>query len=71
MPVVPYTTKTGLQIGKYYKKPTYVEQDTDMLLIQSYLIYDPAMIRKHNLIRLSYSVFIIILLVYLLLVSKK
>ncbi len=70
MPVIPYTTKTGLQIGKYYKKPTYIEQDPDMLLIQSYLIYDPAIIRKHNLLKLSYGIFIALMLGYLILVSK-
>jgi hypothetical protein len=70
MPAIPYTTKTGLQIGKYYEKPRYIEYDSDMLLIQSYLIYDPAMIRKHNLMKLSYGIFITILLGYLILVSK-
>ena len=70
MPEVPYTTKTGLQIGKYYKKPLYVEQDPDMLLIQSYLIYDPAMIRRHNLLKIIYGLFIVGLLGYLILVSK-
>jgi len=70
MPEIPYTTKTGLQIGKYYKKPIYVEHDPDMLLIQSYLIYDPAMIRRQNLMRLSYGIFIVIALAYLIFVSK-
>ncbi len=70
MPVIPYTTKTGLQIGKYYKKPIYIEQDPDMLLIQSYLIYDPAMIRRNNLLKLSYGIFIALALGYLIIVSK-
>jgi hypothetical protein len=70
MPVIPYTTKTGVQIGKYYEKPRYVEEDNDMLLIQSYLIYDPATIRRHNLMKLSYGIFITVLLGYLIFVSK-
>lgn len=70
MPVVPYTTKTGIQIGKYYQRPKYIEQDTDMLLIQSYLIYDPAIIRRHNLAKLIYGCFITGLLIYLVLVSN-
>jgi hypothetical protein len=71
MPAVPYTTKTGLQIGKYYQKPNYVEYDQDMLLIQSYLIYDPEVLRKRNLIRFWYGFFIILLLSYLVILSIR
>jgi len=71
MPAIPYTTKTGLQIGKYYEKPKYIEQDSDMLLIQSYLIYDPWVIRRHNLAKLTYGIFITLLLGYLILVSIR
>jgi len=38
----PYMTSTGIQIGKYYQPPKYVEEDSDMLRLQSYLIGDPA-----------------------------
>lgn len=69
MPAVPYTTKTGLQIGKYYEKPKYVEMDQDMLTIQTYLIYDPNVIRKHKLMRLVYTGFIALLLAYLVVIS--
>ena len=43
---IPYTTKTGVKIGIYYQKPKYVEEDLDMLRLQSYLIYDPARLKR-------------------------
>jgi len=49
-------------IGKYYRKPAYVEQDSDMLLIQKYLISDPAMLRKHYWFNVAYKVTLIVLL---------
>jgi hypothetical protein len=69
MPAIPYTTKTGLQIGKYYEKPRYIEMDDDMLVLQTYLIYDPALIRKHKLIKLAYSITLISVLGYLLIIT--
>ena len=43
---IPYTTKTGVKIGIYYQKPRYIEEDLDMLRLQSYLIYDPARLKR-------------------------
>ena len=43
---IPYTTKTGVKIGINYQKPRYVEEDLDMLRLQSYLIYDPARLKR-------------------------
>lgn len=43
---IPYTTKSGLQIGKYYQPPKYVEEDCDMIQLQSYLIHDPVKLKK-------------------------
>lgn len=64
---VPYTTKSGLQIGKYYQPPKYVEEDDDMIRLQSYLIYDPAKLKRTwwaNRIALyiSFAVFIGVLI---------
>ena len=42
---IPYDTGK-VKIGKYYQKPRYVEEDTDMLRLQSYLIYDPARLKR-------------------------
>ena len=43
---IPYTTKSGVKIGIYYEKPRYVEEDLDMLRLQSYLIHDPARLKR-------------------------
>jgi hypothetical protein len=43
---VPYNTGKVL-IGCNYQKPQYVEEDADMLLLQSHLIYCPRTIRRY------------------------
>ena len=45
-----------VQIGKYYQPPKYVEQDRDMLLIQSYLIQDPKLLRRQYWLNKAYWV---------------
>lgn len=50
-------------------KPKYVEEDTDMLLIQSSLIYDPAIIRRQYLLKVAYGIFVSFLLFYLIVIS--
>jgi hypothetical protein len=64
---VPYTTSTGVQMGKYYEKPKYVEYDKDMLLLQSHLIQDPKMLRKQYLVNLAYyfALILVVLIIYL------
>jgi hypothetical protein len=42
---IPYDTGK-VKIGLYYQKPRYVEEDMDMLRLQSYLIYDPARLKR-------------------------
>jgi hypothetical protein len=39
--VIPYTTKTGVQIGLLYLPPNKYEADFDATLIQKALIYKP------------------------------
>ena len=41
----PYNTGK-VNIGVYYEKPKYIEDDMDMLRLQSYLIYDPARLKR-------------------------
>lgn len=63
---VPYRTKTGVQIGIYYQKPKYVEDDLDMLRLQSYLIYDPARLKRQyweNKLWVSLSVCILLFVI--------
>ena len=66
---VPYTTPTGIQMGKYYEKPKYVEYDKDMLLIQSYLIQDPKILRKQYWTNVAY--YFVLLLVVLIIYLKE
>ena len=42
---IPYNNGK-VQIGKYYVPPKYIETDSDMLELQSYLIYDPARLNR-------------------------
>lgn len=60
-----------VSIGKYYclnpLKPKYTEEDTDMLELQSYLIYDPRIINRRYWVEkttllVSLFVFLIILM---------
>lgn len=58
---IPYRTKSGVQIGKYYQKPKYVEEDMDMLRLQSYLIHDPVRLKREywvNKILIGLSLFV-------------
>lgn len=66
-----YYNNGKIKIGSAYYlnplKPKYVEQDPDMLLIQKYLISDPALLRKERLITLVFELFgVFILLVIFL-----
>ena len=63
---VPYTTKSGLQIGKYYQPPKYVEEDDDMIRLQSYLIYDSARLKRiwwANRIVTAFSVLVLLVVI--------
>jgi hypothetical protein len=66
----PYMTSTGIQIGKYYQKPKYVEEDIDMLRLQSYLIGDPVMLKRQYWISFTYKMLLAFVLLVLLLVNK-
>lgn len=67
---VPYTTPTGIQMGKYYQKPKYVEYDSDMLLIQSHLIQDPKILRKQYLTNVAYYFLLAFVILVIVLVNK-
>ena len=41
----PYNTGK-VKIGCNYQRPKYVEEDMDMLRLQSYLIHDPARLKR-------------------------
>jgi hypothetical protein len=67
---IPYMTSTGIQIGKYYQKPKYVEYDNDMIRLQSYLIGDPSMLKKQYWIGVAYKISIAIAILIIVLVNK-
>ena len=66
----PYMTSTGIQIGKYYQPPKYVEEDSDMLKLQSYLIVDPDLIKRQYWINFAYKITLVVVLLIILLVNK-
>jgi hypothetical protein len=66
----PYMTSTGIQIGKYYQKPKYVEEDGDMLRLQSYLIGDPAILKREYWTWIAYKITLVFILLVILLVNK-
>ena len=58
---IPYKTKSGVKIGVYYQKPRYVEEDMDMLRLQSLLIHDPDRLKRDywvNRILIGLSLFV-------------
>jgi len=62
---IPYDTGK-VKIGLYYQKPRYVEEDMDMLRLQSYLIYDPARLKRQywlNKFLIGLGVFVLIVAV--------
>ena len=64
--ITPYNNGK-IQIGKYYQPPKYVEQDADMLLIQSYLIQDPKLLRREYWLNKLYwgAVSFVVLVIWL------
>ena len=55
---VPYNNGK-ICIGKYYQKPAYIEQDSDMLLIQKYLISDPALFKRQFWTNFAYRAMLV------------
>lgn len=52
---VPYNTGK-VEIGKYYQKPYYVEQDNDMISIQGWLIGDNKQARQRYWANFVYGI---------------
>lgn len=75
MKTAPYNTgkvKIGeaAYLNKLVNRP-YVEQDIDMLVLQSYLIHDPHQINRHYWATRLYLVAVIFVLTVVLLASGK
>jgi hypothetical protein len=52
-----------VKIGQYYEPPKYVEEDSDMLTIQGWLIGDKKAARRKFYERVAYCVFAVVTLV--------
>jgi hypothetical protein len=49
-----------IQIGKYYQPPKYVEQDSDMLTIQGWLIGESREAKRNRLANLAYMALLVV-----------
>jgi hypothetical protein len=69
---VPYNNGK-VKIGSSYDlnplKPKYIEQDVDMLELQSYLIYDPRILNKHYWATRIYLCVVVFVLTIMLLAN--
>jgi hypothetical protein len=59
-----------VKIGIYYQKPKYIEEDSDMLRLQSYLIGDPRILKKQYWFNVAYNVAIVFVLLVIFLGHK-
>ncbi len=59
---VPYNTGK-VEIGKYYQKPSNVEQDDDMIAIQGWLIGDNKGARQRYWANVVYAITLIVMAV--------
>lgn len=59
---IPYNNGK-VQIGKYYQKPRYVEQDSDMIAIQGWLIGDNKAAKRERLANVAYCWLLVIAVV--------
>ena len=58
----PYNTGK-VEIGKYYQRPRYVEQDSDMIAIQGWLIGDCKAARRNYWANVAYMVLLAVAVV--------
>ena len=56
----PYNTGK-VEIGKYYQKPYYVEQDDDMIAIQGWFIGDPRAARRKYWTNFTYVCVLVVI----------
>lgn len=58
----PYNTGK-VQIGKYYQKPAYIEEDDDMILIQGWLIGDNKQAKRQRIANIIYCWLLVVMIV--------
>lgn len=54
--VVPYMTRTGLQIGRLYVPEKKLEYSYDMELLQEAILMNGSMLRREKLWNIAYAV---------------
>jgi len=59
-----------IQMGKYYQKPMYIEEDPDMLAIQSSLLGDSHRIRFNYWVNAIYRVALAFVILVVILKNK-
>lgn len=64
---IPYNNGK-VQIGKYYQPPKYVEQDSDMITIQGWLIGDSKEARRNSIANMLYIVLLVVSVIVAILV---
>jgi hypothetical protein len=57
---IPYNTGK-VEIGKYYQRPYYVEQDDDMLAIQGWLLGDNKMAKQRYWANVVYTILLFVM----------
>ena len=66
-PVVTPYDNGKVKMGIYYQKPKYVEEDRDMLNLQTYLIGDPVKLQRELHIRRAFELLAVLILLIILL----
>lgn len=69
--ITPYTTKTGIQIGRFYERRSDQEMSFDMELIQSAFLDDATLIRKERIVSIGYFAAVVVTVFILLLITKN
>lgn len=59
---IPYNNGK-VEIGKYYQKPSYVEQDSDMIAIQGWLIGCNKAAKRERLANVAYCWLLVVAVV--------
>lgn len=67
--ITPYTTKTGIQIGRFYERRQSQPMSFDMEMIQSAYLNVP--LRGERLKNLAYVMGVALVLVSLILITKN
>jgi hypothetical protein len=60
-----------IKIGEFYEPPKYVEQDSDMLEIQKWLINDPEKLRFEYFVDIGYKFALVFVVLVMILMNIR